>query len=101
MKKLVTKTLEQSPMTAARRRKLAQLAAEPDATIDVTDIPELREQFWRNAVRNPFYRPVKQQLTVRLDADVVAWLRRQGKGYQTRLNGMLRAAMVEDVRKSV
>lgn len=99
MKKLVTKTLEQSPTTAGRRRRLAQLAAAPDATIDLTDIPELTEQFWRNAVRNPFYRPVKQQLTVRLDADVVAWLRRQGKGYQTRLNGMLRAAMVEDVRK--
>jgi len=46
-------------------------------------------------VRNPFYRPVKRQLTVRLDADVVAWLRRQGRGYQTRLNRVLREAMLE------
>jgi uncharacterized protein (DUF4415 family) len=43
---------------------------------------------------------VKQQLTVRLDADVVAWLRRQGRGYQTRLNQVLRKAMVEDIEKS-
>jgi uncharacterized protein (DUF4415 family) len=50
--------------------------------------------------RNPFYRPVKQQLTVRLDADVVAWLWKQGKGYQTRLNQVLREAMLEDVEKS-
>src|SRR2546430_7781116 len=39
---------------------------------------------WQNAVRNPFYRPLKQQLTLRLDADIIAWLRRQGRGYQTR-----------------
>jgi uncharacterized protein (DUF4415 family) len=43
---------------------------------------------------------VKQQLTVRLDADVVAWLRRQGRGYQTRLNKVLRKAMLEDIKKS-
>jgi uncharacterized protein (DUF4415 family) len=43
---------------------------------------------------------VKRQLTVRLDADVVAWLRQQGKGYQTRLNRMLREAMIENIGKS-
>jgi len=43
---------------------------------------------------------VKEQLTVRLDADVVAWLRQQGKGYQTRLNQVLRTAMLEDMKKS-
>jgi uncharacterized protein (DUF4415 family) len=43
---------------------------------------------------------VKQQLTVRLDADVVAWFRRQGKGYQTRLNQVLRQAMLEGIKKS-
>jgi len=86
-------------MTPARKRKLAQLMARPDAEIDFTDIPPLEESFWRNAVRNPFYRPVKQQLTVRLDADVVAWLRRHGKGYQTRLNRVLRQAMLQDLEK--
>jgi len=96
----VRKTLADSPMTSARKRKLARLAARPDSEIDFSDIPPLNESFWKNAVRNPFYRPVKQQLTVRLDADVVAWLRRQGKGYQTRLNRVLREAMLDDVKRS-
>ena len=60
----------------------------------------LKDRFWKHAVRDPFYRPVKRQLTVRLDADVVAWLREQGKGYQTRINALLRAAMVNDVTGS-
>lgn len=88
------------PGRSARRRKLAQCAARPDSEIDFSEIPPLSEGFWKNAIRNPFYRPVKQQLTVRLDADVVAWLRRPGKGYQTRLNQMLRAAMLKDEKKS-
>jgi uncharacterized protein (DUF4415 family) len=96
MAKLVRKTLADSPVTPARRRELAQLAERPDSEIDLSDIPELNEKFWANAVRNPFYRPLKQQLTVRLDADVVAWLRRQGKGYQTRLNSVLRDAMLAE-----
>jgi uncharacterized protein (DUF4415 family) len=100
MTKLVRKTLADSPMTPARKRRLAQLARRPDSEIDFSDIPPLNESFWRDAVRNPFYRPVKQQLTVRLDAEVVAWLRRKGKGYQTRLNGLLREAMVADMKKS-
>ena len=100
MSKLVRKTLADNPITPARKRKLTQLMARPDAEIDFTDIPPLKESFWRNAVRNPFYRPVKQQLTVRLDADVVAWLRQQGKGYQTRLNRVLRQAMLQDLEKS-
>jgi uncharacterized protein (DUF4415 family) len=100
MTKSVRKTLADNPMTPDRRRKLAKLAERPDSEIDFSDLPPLKESFWKNAVRNPFYRPVKQQLTVRLDADVVAWLRRQGRGYQTRLNRVLREAMLDDIRKS-
>jgi len=100
MSKLVRKTLSDHPMTSARKRKLAHLAARPDSEIDFSEIPPLKESFWKNAVRNPFYRPVKQQLTVRLDADVIAWLRRQGKGYQTRLNRVLREAMLQEIKKS-
>ena len=100
MSKLVRKTLAECKLTPASKRKLAELAAQPDSKIDFSDIPPLTESFWKNAVRNPFYRPVKQQLTVRLDADVVAWLRRQGRGYQTRLNQVLRKAMLEDIKKS-
>lgn len=100
MTKLVRKTLAESPMTPARKRNLARLAQRPDSQIDFSDSPPLKESFWKNAVRNPFYRPVKQQLTVRLDSDVLAWLRQQGKGYQTRLNTVLRKAMLEDMKKS-
>ncbi len=100
MNKLVQKTLSDSPLSAARKRRLAKLAARPDAEIDFSDIPPLSDDFWKNAIPNPFYRPVKQQLTVRLDADVVAWLRQQGKGYQTRLNRVLRDVMLEEAAKN-
>ena len=100
MSRYVRKTLADAPMTPARKRRLARLAAEAESKINFSEIPPLEESFWKNAVRNPFYRPVKQQLTVRLDADLVAWLRRQGKGYQTRLNRLLRKAMLEDMEKS-
>lgn len=96
MSKIVTKTLSEVRLTPARRRALAALSARPDSEIDLSDMPELDGKFWRNAVPNPFYRPVKKQLTVRLDADVIAWLRRQGKGYQTRMNAVLRAAMLTE-----
>jgi uncharacterized protein (DUF4415 family) len=99
MKRTVKRTTA-SLLTPAQRRKLAALARLPDDQIDYSDIPPLTDRFWKNAIRNPFYRPVKQQLTVRLDADVIAWLRQQGKGYQTRLNTLLRGAMLEDLKKS-
>ena len=83
-----------SPLTAAQQAELAALAALPDDQIDTSDIPPLSETFWQNAVGNPFYRPVKQQVTVRLDADVLAWLRSAGRGYQSRLNNILREVML-------
>ena len=98
MKKLVRKTLQDSPITSARKRKLTRLAARPDKEIDFSDIPPLGDSFWKNAIRNPFYKPVKQQLTVRLDSDVVGWLRNKGKGYQTRMNQLLREAMLTDLK---
>ena len=98
MKQLVRKTVENSPMTPARKRKLAQLAARPGKEIDFSDIPPLGDSFWKNAIRNPFYKPVKQQVTVRLDSDVIGWLRNIGKGYQTRMNRLLREAMLSDLK---
>ena len=76
------------------RKELAALAAKPEDKIDLSDIPAASAKDWRGAARGQFYRPVKQQLTVRIDADILAWLRGQGKGYQSRLNEILRAAMV-------
>jgi len=100
MSKLVRKTLADVQRTPARQQRLAKLAMRPDSEIDLSDIPELSESFWKNAIRNPYYRPVKQQVTVRLDSDIVAWLRQQGRGYQTRLNLVLREAMLKELKKS-
>ncbi len=72
----------------------------PDETIDFSDIPELTEDFWKNAVRNPFYRPVKKQLTVRLDADIITWLQKKGSGYHKRLKAMLRTAMLKELKST-
>ncbi|MGA7885834.1 MAG: BrnA antitoxin family protein [Acidobacteriaceae bacterium] len=96
MGRIVRKTLNDYKPTAAQIKRLQALATRPDSEIDLSDMPELDEKFWRNAVPNPFYRPIKKQLTVRLDADVIAWLRRQGKGYQTRMNALLRDAMLKE-----
>lgn len=97
MAKIVKKNLSNSRLKAGDKRRLEELSRRSDNEIDTSDIPELTEKFWQNAVRNPFYRPVKRQLTLRLDADIIAWLRRQGKGYQTRANALLRDAMLGDV----
>lgn len=78
-------------------KELAALAAMPDDEIDLTDIPEVLD--WSGAVVGKYYRPIKKSLTIRLDADVLAWLKSQGRGYQTRINGLLRAAMESRARR--
>ena len=77
--------------------QIRALEALPDDQIDTTDAPEILD--WSDARRGVFYRPVKQQITLRLDADVIAWFRAQargGRGYQTDINGALR----EHVRRT-
>src|SRR5271167_587281 len=96
MSKLVVKAQGSEPLAERQLRETRELS-ESNAPIDYSDIPPLDDGFWKRAVRNPFYRPVKSQLTVRLDNDVLAWLKRQGRGYQTRINAILRRAMLEDV----
>jgi uncharacterized protein (DUF4415 family) len=71
-----------------------------DSRIDTSDIAPLDQGFFARAVRNPLFKPLKQSTTVRLDADVLAWLRSQGPGYQTRLNAILRAAMLRDATET-
>ena len=100
MMKTVNKTAAECKLTAKHKRELVKLAAQPDGAIDLSDIPELTDEFFKNAVRNPFYRPVKKQITMRLDSDVIAWLKRAGPGYQTRANDLLRKLMVDDVEKA-
>ncbi len=62
-----------------------------DEDIDTSDIPEITD--WSKAVVGKFYRPIKSPVTIRLDADVLDWLKRSGPGYQTRINALLRQAM--------
>ena len=78
-------------LSRKQKKELRALAAKLDSEIDLTDIPEIID--WSGAVVGKFYRPIKKSLTIRVDADVLAWLRSQGKGYQTRINQLLRAAM--------
>jgi len=82
------------PLTAKQKAEIKALAAMPDDQIDHSDIPPLDDAFWQKAVQNPFYKPTKTSTTVRVDSDVLAWLKRYGKGYQTRLNAILREAMI-------
>jgi uncharacterized protein (DUF4415 family) len=78
-------------LTPAQRAEVEALAALPDSQINTRDMPEVRD--WSGAQRGLFFRPVKQQLTLRIDADVIAWFKRHtphGEGYQTRINRALR-----------
>jgi uncharacterized protein (DUF4415 family) len=72
-------------LTAAEGRRFTA------APIDYSDIPPLGEEFFAKATTA--WPPVKKQLTIRLDADVLAWLRGHGRGYQTRINRILRVVM--------
>jgi uncharacterized protein (DUF4415 family) len=87
-----------------KREQLAELellAALPDGAIDTSDAPELLD--WSGAKRGLFYRPVKQQLTLRLDADVIEWFRKHTtakEGYQTRINRALREYIREQASRN-
>jgi uncharacterized protein (DUF4415 family) len=85
-------------MRKANRRKqkicqnrLGSVDRMKDAGIDYSDIPPLGKEFLKKAMVP--WPPAKQQLTIRLDTDVLAWLRAVGRGYQTRINRILRSAM--------
>jgi uncharacterized protein (DUF4415 family) len=78
-------------LTKRQAKEIQALKRLRDEAIDLTDIPPLEN--WNHAVIGKFYRPRKKSLTIRIDADVLAWLRAQGKGYQTRINALLREAM--------
>jgi uncharacterized protein (DUF4415 family) len=96
MKKATSKQL-----TRAQLAELKSLAAMPEEAIDTSDAPELPD--WSGAERGLFYRPVKQQLTLRLDADVIAWFRKHAapnEGYQTRINRALREYVQGQARRS-
>jgi uncharacterized protein (DUF4415 family) len=89
------------PLTREQSAELKALARLSDDAIDTTDAPELPD--WSGAKRGLFYRPVKQQLTLRLDADVIAWFKSHAasdEGYQTRINRALREYVQAHAGKS-
>ena len=87
--RLMKKDISELPLDV--QEQIRTLEALPDDRIDTTDAPEILD--WSDARRGVFYRPVKQQITLRLDADIIAWFKANapdGRGYQTDINGALR-----------
>lgn len=84
-------------ITDAQMAGLKALAARPAIAKSTTVTSLMTEEKWKNAVkyRAHFYRPVKQQITARVDADVLAWLKSQGRGYQSRIDAILRREMLQ------
>lgn len=78
-------------LTKRQAREIAAIAAKKDADIDLSEMPEVVD--WSGAEMGKFYRPPKKPVTMRLDADVVEWLKSYGPGYQTKANMLLRHAM--------
>ena len=77
------------------------LEALPDDQIDTTDAPEILD--WSDTRRGVFHRPVKQQIKLRINADIIAWFKartRNGRGYQTDINGALREQVKRETRSA-
>lgn len=93
--------MSRKELSPEEQEQLARLAALPDDRIDTADIPEIPPENWAQARRGEFYRPVKQPVTLRLDADVVAWFKEhaEGRGYQTEINRVLRQHVTEAGRE--
>lgn len=91
-KRVRASTLFTTPITEKERRELQRLADRPDSQIDYSDAPE-RSLRPSDIQVGRFYRPIKQLVSLRVDADVLHWFRRRGKKYQTYMNEVLRREM--------
>jgi uncharacterized protein (DUF4415 family) len=78
-------------LTREQKRDIRTIGAKRDEDIDFSDAPPVLD--WSGAEIGKFYRPVKKPVTMRLDSDVIAWLKADGRGYQTKANWLLRQAM--------
>lgn len=95
-KKSANHTLDMlPPLTEKQRQHLDTLASQPDDQTDLSDMPELTDAQLAEMKPAAHYRPIKKQITARVDADVLAWLKSQGKGYQSRINAILRREMLK------
>lgn len=87
-------------LTPEQQAEIDALIALPDDQIDTSDAPELSD--WSGARRGLFYRPIKQQITLRIDADILDWFKcskPQGRGYQTAINRVLREYVTQQTTK--
>jgi uncharacterized protein (DUF4415 family) len=86
---------------AKAKREIELLSKMRDSEVDFLDIPwqDPNDPKWKNAVIGRFYRPIKQPVALRLDADVLAWLKSKGSGYQSRINRMLRQQMISELKR--
>jgi uncharacterized protein (DUF4415 family) len=85
-------------LTKEQKRDIRAIAAKRDQDIDFSDAPAVVD--WSGAQIGKFYRPTKKPVTMRLDSDVIAWLKADGRGYQTKANGLLRHAMLHYTREN-
>jgi uncharacterized protein (DUF4415 family) len=84
--------------TKDRTRQIAVIAAKRDADIDLSEMPEVLD--WSGAEIGKFYRPPKRPVTMRLDTDILGWLKSYGRGYQTKVNILLRHAMQDSFKRT-
>jgi uncharacterized protein (DUF4415 family) len=84
-------------LTKDQKRDIRAIAAKRDEDIDFSDVPPILD--WSGAEIGKFYRPKKKPVTMRLDSDVIAWLKADGRGYQTKANWLLRQAMLHYTRE--
>ncbi|MDR2924944.1 MAG: BrnA antitoxin family protein [Azoarcus sp.] len=82
-------------LTDEQKARLDALAAMPDSQIDFSDAPFMPDAVWWKASDVP----AKKQVTLRIDADVLEFFRQTGKRYQTRINDILRRAMLHNLQK--
>jgi uncharacterized protein (DUF4415 family) len=85
-------------LTKEQKREIAAIAAKSDKDIDFSDVSPILD--WSGAEIGKFFRPAKKPVTMRLDADVVEWLKTGGPGYQTKANWLLRRAMLHSKKES-
>ncbi|WP_454849847.1 BrnA antitoxin family protein [Rhizobium binxianense] len=89
-------------LTKQQLAELSALEALADEDIDTSDIPEITDDRWLLAKKGDLYRPLKQSVTIRLDADVLAWFKEHsgGRGYQTEINAALRRYVAKREKRS-
>lgn len=97
MSKVTYRRKAGTPLTAKQRQQIENLKKKNGGDIDHSDAPSLPESVWAKAVRGGLYRPVKQPVSLRIDADVLEWLKKDGDGYQTRANRILRERMLQEI----